>query len=332
MENQTNQNNPKCCSVLWVYPVAMLVSLVVIGVGAYQMQKHQDWAMLSVGALCFVATIVTWPIAMSLSKNGPIRGMITSSMEPVYDRLEQFSVMMNEISEQQLLSDRAKTVAYREKDRDALRRAIQEDIARKDWEGALVLVNEMDNIFGYKQEAERIREEITQKFSDHIRRQIHAGVSLIERHTSNQQWAAAMREADRLVQQFPTIDEVRALPNEIEQKRQAFKQKLLDEYRDKMAVNDTDGAINVVKRLDFYLTPEEAVTIQESVRGLFKDKINQLRDQIAEAVHQSRFADAVRTMEIVINDFPNTQLARECRDKVEALRKRTQDGKATVST
>ena len=34
------------------------------------------------------------------------------------ERLQQMSIALNTISEQQLISDRAKTVAYREKDRD----------------------------------------------------------------------------------------------------------------------------------------------------------------------------------------------------------------------
>src|SRR5690606_23562519 len=76
------------------------------------------------------------------------------------DRLEQTSIMLNLISEQQLLSDQAKRVAFREKDRDALRRAIQEEIARCDWEAASMLVNDIEEEFGYRQEALRFREEI----------------------------------------------------------------------------------------------------------------------------------------------------------------------------
>ncbi len=131
-------------------------------------------------------------------------------------------------------------------------------------------------------------------------------------------------------QQFPTLEEVRKLPNEIEQRRQMFKQRLLDEYQEKITARDTDGAINVVKRLDFYLSPDEATTIQESVRNLFKDKINQLRDQLASAIHQSRWQDAHRIADEVVRDFPNTQLAKECRDKLDSLRRRAQDGTAAA--
>ncbi|MBC7784241.1 MAG: hypothetical protein H7144_10405 [Burkholderiales bacterium] len=309
----------------------MILALALLGTGIYLAARGQGWTMLATGAVSVIAVLIAWPIAKSLGDSGTVCGGITDAMTPVYERLEQFSVMLNELGEQQLLSDRAKSVAYREKDREALRRAIQEDIARRDWEGALVLVNEMDTAFGYKQEAEQIREDINQKFADHIRRQIQAGVALIDRHTSSQQWSAAFREAERLSQQFPTIEEVRSLANEVEQRRQAFKAKLLEDYNDRIAAKDTDGAITVVKKLDFYLTPEEAVGIQESVRNVFKDKINQLRDGLAEAIHQSRWTEAHKIADEVVRDFPNTLLAKECRDKLDSLKRRAQDGQTSTA-
>src|SRR5438093_10622766 len=88
------------------------------------------------------------------------------------ERLQQISVMLNMISENQLLSDRAKSVAFREKDRDALRRAIQEEIGRHDYEAALVLADDIESVFGYKQEADRVRREIEDKRQDELNKQI----------------------------------------------------------------------------------------------------------------------------------------------------------------
>lgn len=319
---------PRAHSLSWMYLVSLVVAFGAIGLGVYLGTKGHGWAMASAGAAGLVVVLAAWPIAHQLSDKGALRTGLDSAMTPVYERLEQFSVMLNEISEQQLLSDRAKTVAFREKDREALRRAIQEDIAKRDWEAALVLVEEMDTKFGYKQEAERIREEINQRFADHIRRQVQAGIALIDRHTANQQWAAAFREAERLEQQFPTNEDVRKLQNEIEQRRQAYKQRLLDEYNDQIARKDIDGAIATVRKLDFYLTPQEGQGMQESVRNLFKEKLAQLKDQFTEAVHQSQWTEAYRIGEIIVRDFPNTQMAREAREKLDSLRQRAQNGVA----
>ena len=336
MENAPPSAPPvvRSTSLNWLCPIAVIIALGLIGLGAYLVHQEHDWTPLAIGVLALVVTLVAWPVAHALSRTGTLNTVIGSGLSPVYDRLEQFSVMLNEIAEQQLLSDRAKTVAYREKDREALRRAIQEDLAKKDWEAALVLVDEMDNRFGYKQEAERIRESINQQFADHIRRTVQTGVALIDRHMSNQQWAAAQREAERLQQQFPTLDDVRELPPKIEVRRQARKQELIDVYHEQVARRDVDGAISTVRQLDFYLSTDEGNAMAESVRNLFKDKLNQLKDTFTSAVHRGQWAEAYRTGELIVRDFPNTQMAREARDKLESLKQRAQEtaGGVAVAT
>jgi len=51
---------------------------------------------------------------------------------PVNERLQYISVLLNQVSEQQLISERAKGIAFRESERDALRRAIREEMHRRD--------------------------------------------------------------------------------------------------------------------------------------------------------------------------------------------------------
>jgi len=315
----------------WTYAVAFALSLVVVAVGVYLAAMGKGLTLVAAGVVGVMGVLITWPIARALSPRGALGESLEVAMTPVYERMEQFSVMLNEISDQQLLSDRAKTVAYREKDREALRRAIQEDLAKRDWEAALVLVDHMDNQFGYKQEAERIREDINQRFAEHIRRQVQAGVALIDRHTANQQWAAAIREGERLQAQFPTIEDVRKLPNEIEQRRLAFKERLLQEYNEQVSRKDLDHAINTVRKLDFYLTPNEAAGMQDSVRNLFKDKLNQLKDEFTDSVHRSAWNDAYRIGDVIVRDYPNTQMATEIRDKLESLRRRASEPGAVTA-
>ncbi|MGN6504770.1 MAG: hypothetical protein ACTHM6_04320 [Tepidisphaeraceae bacterium] len=322
----------KASSLNWFYPIALLIALGMTGYGVFLLQREHNLTVLAAGALGVIAVLAAWPLAHALSARGTVAGTLGTTLNPVYDRLEQFSVMLNEISEQQLLSDRAKTVAYREKDREALRRAIQEDLAKKDWEAALVLVDEMDNRFGYKQEAERIRESINQQFADHIRRQVQTTREMIDRHVTNEQWAAAQREVQRLQQQFPTLEEPRKLQEQIELRRQEYKQRLLDEYNGQIARKDIDGAIGTVRKLDFYLTSDEGQGMAESVRNLFKEKLNQLKDRFTAAVHRGQWAEAHRVGESIVNDFPNTQMAKEVRDKLESLKQRALEPQGPIAT
>lgn len=320
----------KSPSLAFLYPVALVLALATIGLGAYLVPKNHNWTMVAAGAASLVAVLVAWPIGTAQRDGGTAGGSIETAFAPVHERLEQFSVMLNEISEQQLLSDRAKAVAYREKDREALRRAIAEDIQKRDWEGALVLADEMDTAFGYKQEAERVRENINAQFAEHIRRQVTDTSRVIDRHVQNQQWAAAFREAERLRQQHPVNDQIANLPAEIESRRQQYKASLLESYHDLVARKDVDGAVVALKKLDFYLTAEEAAGMQESARNVFREKMNNLRTQFTLAVQDHKWTDAVRIGDSIVHDFPNTQMAKEVRENLEALRAKANERNLTT--
>src|SRR5688500_12295253 len=91
--------------------------------------------MLAAGCASLVALAVAYPLLQSMqaSRDASI-SCINDLAGPFNERMQQMSVLLNQISEQQLISDRTKQVAYRNRDRETLRRAIQEEITNKDWE------------------------------------------------------------------------------------------------------------------------------------------------------------------------------------------------------
>ena len=108
----------------------------------------------------------------------------------------------------------------------------------------------------------------------------------------------------------------------MENRRQQHKKQLIDSFHEALARKDTDGAIEIVKKLDLYLTPAEAESLQEAAHGVFKEKLNNLRTQFSVAVQDHNWAEAVRVGDIIIRDFPNTQMAKEVRESMDALRER----------
>jgi hypothetical protein len=317
----------------WVYPLALLISLGVLGAGAYLAARHQGWHMLAAGSACLIATLVSWPIAaqLALSRRAAC-DVARDVVAPVNERLEQFSIMLNLISENQLLSDRAKSVAFREKDREALRRALQEEIAANDYEAALVLVDDMERNFGYKQEAERIRSEIKSKRDEDHRRRI-AEVSVgVERFIREERWAEAHKEAQRLHGMFPNEQQITNLPQEIENRKQQFKKQLIDSLHDAVNRRDTDGSLEILKKLDTYLTPQEAEPLHEMARHVIKQKLDNLRTQFSIAVQEHAWAEAIRLGDEIMRDFPNTQMAKEVRDRMDGLRQRAAGGEVETAT
>jgi hypothetical protein len=284
-----------------------------------------NWSLLPVGCAAVLGVLIVWPLARELHDfHCASCEQSERALNSINERFEQFSIMLNMITEQQLLSDRAKAIAFREKDADALRRAIQEEIHRQNWDAATALAGEMENSFGYKQEADRLRGEIDLSRQGLVRKQIADVAAVVDRHSRAESWPEASREAQKIAQQFPNHPEAANMPQDVENRRAAQKQQLIDSWNDAVQRHDVDGSIEILKRLDMYLIPAEAEKYQETARGIFKEKLNLLRTQFSVAVQDRRWTDAINLAETIMREFPNTQMAKEARDMMDTLKARAE--------
>jgi hypothetical protein len=306
-----------------IYVLALILSLVMVVVGIYAVVESGAWAMLAAGCAGLLALLITWPAVAQLAAFHQASTSHSERLaESLKERFEEFSILLNLISEQQLLSDRAKGIAFREKDSDALRRAIQDEMIKQNWEAALSLANEMQESFGYRQEASRLRTEIEARHQEVVRKQVAEAVGIIDRHSRGEAWEEALIEAGRIAKLYPENAQAAALPREVEKRREAQKQQLIQSWNDALTRHDVDGGIEILKRLDAYLTPTEAEAYQESARSIFKEKIGILRTQFSTAVQEHRWAEALRLADTINTDFPNSQMAKEVREMMDTLRAR----------
>jgi hypothetical protein len=312
---------PSSSSFTWIYSVAALAALAILGWGV----SLRSSTLLAAGCLSIVAVAVTWPIARALSAAVSAQDSAEEMGNRVNQRLEQMVTLMGRISEQQLLSDRARSVAFRDKDREAIRQAINEELVQGEWEAAFALADQFEKAFGSKNEADRFRAEIAGRRSEGMRQQIADVTQIIDRHIKGEQWSAALREAEKLISQLPHNDQVKRLPQDIENRRQAHKQQLIQTWHEASARHDWDGAIEILRQLDPYLTPAEAESMQETVRGVFKEKLNNMGAQFATLVRERKWTDAIRLGEQIQNDFPNSRIAHEVKEKMESLRTRASE-------
>jgi hypothetical protein len=319
------QKRSENSSVTWIYWISFLISLSIFGFGLYQALATHVWVLLATGCACVVAVLVTWPLAISLQEAREAnRKQFEDVVNPLNDRMEQISVMLNLISEQQLLSDRAKAVAFRDKDREALRRAIQEEINKGDYEAATTLADDMEKSFGYRAEALRLREDINTRRNESVRIQIGDSISAIDRYARAERWQEAHFEAQRLQQQFPEMDQVKRLHDDINARKEQHKQQLIESLREADVRGDADGGVEILKKLDAYLTPGEAEGMQDLARRVFKHKLENLRTQFSMSVQEHNWTEAIRLGETIVQDYPNTQMAKECREALPNLKARAQ--------
>jgi hypothetical protein len=314
----------------WVFAVVLVLSLGLFGLGVYLAATRQDWTMLAAGSVSVVASLLAWPLAATSSAAAVDRSL-ELRIAPTLVKMDALLATLQLISEQQLISDRAKQVAFREKDRDAFRRAIQEDLTNQDFDAAVSLVDEMEQQFGPRGEVERLRSEVAGRRDDSIRRQLDTAIAVVDRYVEAEQWPAAFKEAERLMKVYPDQVRVQMLSEDIEQRRSAVKRTLLARWSEAVRNKHVDDAIFILRKLDLYLSPQEASGLEEDARMIFKEKIAKLRTDFTGAVQAHNWREAKKLADVIMSDFPNTQMAKEVRDMMPTLEERLRELQAAGS-
>ena len=307
-----------------LFAILLIAAVAVLGVGIYLATAGRGTYLLSDGIFAVLMVAVTWPIATGVNAwRYSAEAERAVALRSLDQRLQQLAELLSTMGQQQLLSDRAKSVAYRSKDRQALRDAIREEMSVKDWDAALVLANDMEREFGYVQEAAALRAEINRNRTEVVQAQVSEAVAVVDQQVLAEQWTQAVREAERVMTLYPNNPQVQQLPALIEARRQHHKKTLRESMEAAAGRHDFDSALELLRRLDPYLTPAEATGMQEMVRGLLKDRINSHKEQFIKAVHDENFAEAVRIGELVRAEHPNSRLALEITDDtLDSLRRR----------
>lgn len=250
----------------------------------------------------------------------------------VADRLEKHGHDLKTISDNAQLSDMVRAVTHRSRERTAIRLAINEEIIRGDWEAAYALVELLESRYGYRNEAARIRTELDESRERDSNSKVHDSVEQVRSLMVAHDWDRARRMMDRLLASHAENDEVKALPQSFNKAWNEHKRRLLKEWDQAVQRNEVDRGIAILKELDHYLTPNEAAALQESARGVFRAKLHNLGVQFSLAVSESNWAEALRVGEQIQQEFPNTRMAAEVRDRVHLLAKRARDVEAAAES
>jgi hypothetical protein len=236
------------------------------------------------------------------------------------------------IADNSSLSEWAKRIVYREKDYEYLRDTIQAASVRQDWVAAERLVKELDEEFGLREEAIRLRDELARARKATTEEKVAAALRRFESLCGLQKWDQARRESQRLQTLFPDEPRITGLAAELDLRRQQYKRNLLKAYDDAVRNQDVDHAHRLLFELDHYLAPNEGAALKESARGVFKAKLQQMGAQFALAVEDRQFVKAIAIGERLTREFPNSRFAQEIASMMPALRQRaTQEATARAS-
>lgn len=289
-------------------------SLGLLAYGIYLAVEEVTWILLAAGALATLVSLATTAICLVITRaSGVGQGVreLATLVSGVQRDLDSALASLRRIDEHTLISERAKRVAYRDRDRDAVRQAIHEDLLAGDFASARLLVDEFEEAFGYKQEAERFREEIRRHADETRGHEMEDATSRIDQLCNEERWAEAHAEADRLISKFGGEIKVRLLRTRVEERRQQRKVQLVQEFHAARTKGDADAASDLLKRLDTYLTPDEGQQLQNDAREVLRRRLLSLKDRFTESMHNRDFTEALRIGAIIRQDYPNSQMAKE---------------------
>lgn len=301
---------------------AMIAAAVLMGLGIIGYGQSAGIWMFAAGGVILLASLWLMTISPLILKMESNLARQLDEVRELHAIVGRHSAMLEAIAENTRISDSAKSLARRDQELDALREAIRDDIRKEKWEAGLTLIDEMERRFGYKEEADRVREELDDARNDRIQSRLSEAVEMIESHFISHEWERAQREIDRLVNALPDDSRVLSLQDRIKTLKDQHKQELKAAWDDAVRRHDTDHAIDILKELDVYLSPAEAQSLQTSARNVFKEKLLQVGIQFRFAVTERRWQDALTTGLELIRDFPNARMANEVREAMDTLRER----------
>jgi len=144
---------------------AILMVLGLIGYG----NTPGVW-MFAAGAVVLFAAIWLMAVTPLILKTESNLARQLDEFRDLQEIVAKQLAMLEAVAENTRISDAAKSLARRDQELDALRETIRDDIRKEKWDAALTLIDEMERRFGYKEEAERVREELDDARNDRIKR------------------------------------------------------------------------------------------------------------------------------------------------------------------
>ncbi|MEX2672665.1 MAG: hypothetical protein WD294_11205 [Phycisphaeraceae bacterium] len=301
--------------------LSLLASLALFGLGGYLALVNQEFVLLGLGLIAVVVS------AAGLAFAAPAEDGSAELVQAVQRQHE----LLESINNRLLISDKAKRVAFRQKDRETLREAIVEDVRREDYDAAMILVDEMADSYGYREEAEQFRDQILQAQEKKREQFIKEAIIRIDQMCNDGDWDDARQHAHRLVRLYHGHPGVNGLPERVAEAKEKRKADLEREFLRASEREDVERAMELLKELDGYLTSEEAAPYMETARGVVGKKRENLGVRFKIAVQDRDWLDALNVGEQIVREFPNSKFAHEVRSMIDTLRERAAHQRAAMA-
>lgn len=274
--------------------------------------------LMLMGGLIFLIALLTVlsrvsRIVSTLNENSARLEEASKAMESIRDGLLQ-------INHTTRISEAAKAIAFREDDKRSLREAVFERLKQNDFNGAYEIVDEIENHSAYRLLAEELRRQVDNYRNATQDERIDQAIGQVEKLFDACQWVKASLQIESLIRANPASEKLKALRQKLVERKEERKRILLAAWDDAVTRRETDRSLEILRELDMYLTPNEALALQEAAKDVFRTKLHNLGVQFALAVSDKHWSNALEIGQQIVRDFPNSRMSVEIREKLHVLR------------
>ncbi|MEM7627195.1 MAG: hypothetical protein AAF333_16490 [Planctomycetota bacterium] len=307
--------------MLWVL-ACVLAAVAILVLQNIRFGPDDGQTKLLVTYLAFAPSTIAIVLSVVFLIVGAVRWAVFGRSAPPSATLNlgRELAMLESINQRLLLSETAKKITYRAEDLAVLRKTLNDDIQKGEYNAAMVLVADLANTYGQLEESENFRQQIEEARRLDQEQKVAAGVAVLEEKLADHDFEAAEREAARLQRLYPESKGVDELPKRVKTARDQYKHELERAFLHASEREEIDRALDIMKVLDKMLTHDEAEPFREVARGVIGKKRDNLGVQFKLAVHDRDWVNAVSAGEQIIKQFPNTRMADEVRQRIDQLR------------
>jgi len=237
---------------------------------------------------------------------------------------------LDSILEAMQMSENAKRIFFRDRELQLLRKTVQDDITRGDFHAALILCDQMSNVFGAVEEAEQMRTQVQQIIHRHHEDRIRDEMKKLEALLMEHKWVEAYQYAARLRRLFPESPLLHGLEQKIADARTEYGRNLEVSFLQAANNDDIDNAMALLRELDAYLTPEDARKYKDTAATVVSTYRESLGAKFKMAVSDHRWQDAIAFGGELTHHFPNTKMAEEAHEMIETIHIRLVEDETSV--
>ena len=247
-----------------------------------------------------------------------------TKLEIMAETLKNIQSALTEINQSTHLSEAAKAIILQDEDQQSLREAVLDKIQELDFETAHEIIEAIAVRTGYKELADELRAEMDKHRGSTEEERMNQAVAAIEKLFDKHDWIKASAQIEKLIKANPGSEEAKALRIQLIEKKEERKKVLLNAWDDAVSRRATDRSLEILKELDLYLTPQEAVNLQEAASDVFKEKLHNLGVQFSLAVSGEQWEKAILVGQQIMHDFPNSRMSEEIREKMDVLKQKVE--------